>query len=117
MRVQIVRQVGTGGPGDSKPSPFAQIKRTNAAGNEFWSSRDFSRVLGYTDYRNFEQVIDKATMACFNSGQRPEDHFVDVTEMIEIGSAAQRPVDCGAVEPRDGWPVAFVSDDNAKVTP
>ena len=73
-------------------SPFEQIKRVNAAGNEHWSSRDFARVLGYSDYRNFEQVIDKAKIACFNSGQRLEDHFVDITDMVGIGSGAQRPV-------------------------
>ncbi len=72
-------------------SPFEQIKRTNDAGMEFWSSRDFSEVLGYGDYRNFEGVIDKAKMACFNSGHRLEDHFVDVTEMVAIGSGAERP--------------------------
>ncbi|HOE00016.1 MAG TPA: DNA damage-inducible protein D [Kiritimatiellia bacterium] len=72
------------------PSPFELIRRTNPAGNEFWSSRDFAKVLGYTDYRNFEAVIEKARTACFNSGQRPEDHFVDITEMVEIGSGAQR---------------------------
>jgi DNA-damage-inducible protein D len=71
---------------------FEQIRRTNAAGNEYWSSRDFAQVLGYTDYRNFEQVIRKAKAACFNSGQRIEDHFVDVTDMIEIGKGGQRPV-------------------------
>jgi len=27
-----------------------------------------------------------ARLACFNSGHRIEDHFVDVTEMVEIGS-------------------------------
>lgn len=73
-------------------TPFEQIRRTNAAGNEFWSSRDFARVLGYTDYRNFEAVIIKARTACFNSGQRLEDHFVDITEMVGIGSGAQRPL-------------------------
>ena len=57
-------------------SPFERIKRVNATGNELWSSRDFA------------QVIQKARMACFNSGQRVEDHFVDITEMIEIGSGA-----------------------------
>ena len=31
-------------------------------------------------------------MACFNSGHRIEDHFVDVTEMVPIGSGAQRPI-------------------------
>ena len=73
-------------------SPFEQIRRTNAGGGEFWSSREFADVLGYTDYRNFEQVIQKARLACFNSGQRVDDHFVDVTEMVDIGSGAQRAI-------------------------
>jgi len=73
-------------------SPFERIKRTNDAGMEFWSSREFAGVLGYGDYRNFEAVIEKAKMACFNSGHRLEDHFVDITEMVAIGSGAERPV-------------------------
>ena len=70
-------------PPSGNDSRFERIKQTNAAGNEYWSSRDFSQILGYTDYRNFEQVIRKAKKACFNSGQRIEDHFVDINEMIE----------------------------------
>ena len=73
-------------------SPFERIKRTNDAGTEFWSSRDFAGVLGYGDYRNFEGVVEKAKLACFNSGHRIEDHFVEVTEMIEIGKGGQRRV-------------------------
>jgi DNA-damage-inducible protein D len=73
-------------------TPFEKIRRTNPAGNEYWSSRDFARVLGYTDYRNFEAVIEKARTACFNSGQRVEDHFVEITEMIEIGKGGERAV-------------------------
>ena len=73
-------------------TPFEQIRRTNEAGNEFWSSRDFARVLNYTDYRHFLAVIEKARSACFNSGQRLEDHFVGIDEMIEIGKGGQRRV-------------------------
>ena len=73
-------------------TPFEAIRRTNPAGNEFWSSRDFAKVLGYADYRNFQAVVESARTACFNSGQRVEDHFVEVTEMVEIGSGAQRPL-------------------------
>ena len=73
-------------------TPFAEIRRTTPAGSEFWSSRDFARVLGYNDYRNFEAVVQKARTACFNSGQRVEDHFVEVTDMIAIGKGGQRPV-------------------------
>jgi len=76
----------------NEPSPFERIKRVNASSNEHWSSRDFARVLDYTDYRNFEQVVEKAKKACFNSGQRLEDHFVDITDMIEIGKGGQRAV-------------------------
>jgi hypothetical protein len=43
-------------------------------------------VLGYADYRNFQSVIESARTACFNSGQRVDDHFVEVTDMIEIGN-------------------------------
>lgn len=82
----------TKSPPTGNDSPFEQIKRLNNAGGEYWSSRDFSKILGYSDYRNFEQVIKKAKSACFNSGHRIEDHFVDITEMIEIGKGAQRAV-------------------------
>lgn len=73
-------------------TPFEAIRRTNSAGNEFWSSRDFAKVLGYVNYRHFEAVIDKAKTACSNSGQRVEDHFVGSDQMIEIGKGGQRAV-------------------------
>ena len=86
-------QAGSGTPVPAgQGSPFEMIRRTNAAGAEFWSSREFAQVLEYTDYRNFDQVIQKARLACFNSGQKVEDHFVDVTEMVDIGSGAQRAI-------------------------
>ena len=73
-------------------TPFETIRLTNPAGNEFCSSRNFAKVLGYPDYRNFQSVIESARTAYLNSGQRVEDHFVEVTDMIEIGSGAQRPL-------------------------
>ncbi len=73
-------------------SPFERIKRANDAQIEFWSSREFAVVLSYGDYRNFEGVIEKAKLFCFNSGHRIEDHFVDITEMVAIGSGAERPI-------------------------
>jgi DNA-damage-inducible protein D len=90
MTNEIIKSARGGPTGND--SPFEKIKRTNEAGGEYWSSRDFSQILGYTDYRNFEQVIRKAKAACFNSGHRIEDHFVDINEMIEIGKGGQRPV-------------------------
>lgn len=60
---------------------------------EYWTSRDLSKVLEYTDYRNFEKVIAKAKEACNNSDQEIDNHFVEINDMVEIGSGAKRPVD------------------------
>ena len=73
-------------------SPFERIRRTNEAGNEYWESRNLAEVLEYTQYRNFEAVIEKARLACFNSGHRIENHFADVSKMVEIGSGATREI-------------------------
>ena len=51
-----------------------------------------SQVLGYADYRNFEAVVEKARTACFNGGQRVDDHFVGIDDMVGIGKRGQRPV-------------------------
>ena len=65
------------------PNIFEQIKHLDDDGREYWSSRELSSALGYTDYRNFENVIANAKEACKNSSQTISDHFVDVNEMIK----------------------------------
>lgn len=72
---------------------FESIKKIDENGIEYWLSRELARVLEYADYRNFIAVINKAKEACSNSGNRVPDHFVDVTEMVTIGSGAQRAID------------------------
>ena len=51
-----------------------------------------SKALEYINYRNFEEVIEKAKQACINSHQKTDDHFVDVDEMIELAKGAQRQI-------------------------
>lgn len=51
------------------------------------------KILEYTEYRHFLPVIEKAKIVCLNSGQRVEDHFEDILEMVGIGSGAERAVD------------------------
>ncbi|MFA5233426.1 MAG: DNA damage-inducible protein D [Sulfurimonas sp.] len=60
---------------------------------EFWLARDLQHLLGYTEWRNFQNVISKAKTACEVSGQDISDHFVDVNKMVEIGSGATKEVD------------------------
>ena len=73
-------------------SAFEEIRRTDENGAEYWSARDLGRVLEYTDFRNFLKVIDKAREACLNSGQDISNHFVDINEMVLVGSGAERSV-------------------------
>jgi DNA-damage-inducible protein D len=72
---------------------FESIKHINENGQEFWYARELQKVLGYSEWRNFQNVINKAKDACKNSGNSVQDHFVDVNKMVGIGSNASRPVD------------------------
>ncbi len=69
---------------------FEEIKQINEFDQEYWSARKLGKVLEYAEYRNFLPVIEKAKEACRNSGQPVEDHFVEMHEMVSIGSGAER---------------------------
>lgn len=62
------------------PNIFEQIKRINKYDSEYWSARELARILKYSDYRNFENAIEKAKVSCQNSDQMVSAHFGDVTE-------------------------------------
>jgi DNA-damage-inducible protein D len=51
-------------------------------GVEYWMARDIQELLGYDEWRNFTNVIDKAEIACKNARQDVSDHFVDVNKMV-----------------------------------
>lgn len=69
-------------------SVFEQIRQTDENGNEFWMARQLSKALDYTDFRNFNSVIEKAIEACKNSGYNPLDHLVETNEVINAGKGA-----------------------------
>ena len=62
-------------------------------GVECWSARELSKLLGYTQWRNFENIVEKAKAACRNAGQNVSYHFADVSKMIDLPKSAQREVD------------------------
>lgn len=59
-------------------------------GIEYWSARDLAETLGYERWENFQNAIQKAQMACANSGHDVSDHFRDITKMVALGSGAKR---------------------------
>lgn len=65
---------------------FEQIKRRREDGTEYWSARELSEVLQYKKWENFSKVINRAKLACRNSGYEILDHFPEVRKMVEIGS-------------------------------
>jgi len=62
-------------------------------GVEYWLARDLQVLLGYSEWRNFTKILEKAETACDVSGHRASDHFVDVNKMVELGSGSQREID------------------------
>jgi len=60
---------------------------------EFWFGRDLQVLLGYSQWRNFLEVIDRARIACANAGQKIPDHFADVRKMVDLGSGSKREID------------------------
>jgi len=71
---------------------FDDLKSLNEHGAEFWSARELQPLLGYKQWRRFEDAIDRAMMSCKQSGNIPDYHFAGAGKMIETGKGAVREV-------------------------
>ena len=72
---------------------FEEIKRTKEDGTEYWSARELSEVLEYKQWRNFAKVIDRAKLACQNSGRMIDDDFAEVSKIVEAGATQKKVLD------------------------
>ncbi|MEM7179537.1 MAG: DNA damage-inducible protein D [Spirochaetota bacterium] len=61
-------------------------------GIEFWSARDLQSVLGYSQWRNFYKSIERAIESAKIAGNEPENHFVGISKMVELGSKSSRAI-------------------------
>jgi hypothetical protein len=59
---------------------------------QYWMARDIQVLLEYNEWRNFLNIVEKAKIACGNSGQQIGDHFGDVTKMVQLGSGSEREI-------------------------
>lgn len=72
---------------------FEKIKRTKEDGTEYWNARELSEVLQYKQWRNFAKVIDRAILACQNSGRNIDDDFAEVSKIVEAGATQKKVTD------------------------
>ena len=73
---------------------FEDHAQQTEGGVEYWLARDIQHLLGYAEWRNFNQsAISKAKTACEVSGFPVTDHFVDVNKMIQLAKGAMREID------------------------
>ena len=61
-------------------------------GVEYWMARELQELLGYSEWRNFLNAINKAKDSCNTSGEAVSDHFVDVNKMIEMPKGALKDI-------------------------
>ncbi|MBU4380770.1 DNA damage-inducible protein D [Candidatus Parcubacteria bacterium] len=62
-------------------------------GVEFWYARELQILLGYNEWRNFENVVNKAKIACENAKQKAFDHFVDINKIVDAGATSKPIID------------------------
>ena len=72
-------------------SPFDAIRHVDEQLGEYWSARELYKILGYTEWRNFNYtVIKRAMKACGENGRAVSDHFVQSYKMVSLGSGSKR---------------------------
>ncbi len=71
---------------------FDQSKHVNEHGAEYWNARELQSLLGYGQWRSFENAIKKAVTSCKQSGNEPGYHFARARKMIDLAKGAVRKV-------------------------
>ena len=74
---------------NSNSKSFEDIKHIDENGVEFWYARELMPVLQYSNWQNFEKIIDKAKNSCENSGISVFEHFIDVNKLSKRANNAE----------------------------
>ncbi|OZG62428.1 damage-inducible protein D [Bifidobacterium lemurum] len=76
-----------------RSSELDGITQTDGNGVEFWYARDLMQPFGYTQWRNFAKVIDKAKISCQNSGSATSSHFQNSSRDVTIANGGIRTIE------------------------
>ena len=68
---------------------FEERRQVNQHGAEYWSARDLQPLLGYSQWRRFEDVVQRAVTSCQQSNSEPTYHFADAGKMVTLGSGSE----------------------------
>lgn len=49
-------------------------------------------ILQYSNWQNFERIIDKTKISCENSGISAFEHFTDVSKTIKMPKGAEKTI-------------------------
>ena len=74
---------------DKNNKSFENIKHIDENGVEFWYARELMPILQYSNWQNFEKIIDKAKISCENSGISVFEHFIDVNKLSKRANNAE----------------------------
>ena len=69
-----------------------EVKDDEGNSIEVWYARELQEVLGYTRWENFIGVIGRSIESCYTLGINVDDHFREVTKMIQLPKGATRDV-------------------------
>lgn len=72
---------------------FESLKKVNQHGIEYWSARELQSLLGYSQWKGFENAIQRAIESCKQSGNNPKNHFSGAGKMVGIGSNTERAIE------------------------
>ncbi len=59
---------------------------------EVWFARELQTILGYARWENFLVAIHRAVASCKSQQINVDDHFREVTKMVELGSGSKREI-------------------------
>ena len=77
---------------DRNNKTFEDIKHIDENGIEYWYARELMPILQYSNWQNFEKIINKAQISCKNSDISEFDHFIDVSKTIKMPKGAEKTI-------------------------